>query len=289
MTKTTPKAFFQSLEEKIKAIITDPREREATIRIILSKIIKVDKIKIVINEPIFISDDTMATIDNIINRLKTHEPIQYILNECHFGDYNFYVDKNVLIPRSETEELVRFIKQKHSHQAEKPIQILDLCTGCGCIAILLKQYFQNAHVLGLDICKQALKVAKKNEKSFTNTLAIQWLHKDIFTFNTKKKFHIIVSNPPYILESQKKYMDPKVLDHEPAIALFAKKNDPLAFYKAILNIAKKTLHTEGKIYLEINEILDQPMINLLQKENFIDIAVHQDIHQKNRWISGKIQ
>ncbi len=289
MTKTTPQELFQKLEEKIQSIIIDEQEREATIKIILDSIANIDRIKLVINDYIFIADETLDQIDITIEKLKKNEPIQYILGECHFGDYNFYVDKNVLIPRPETEELVQFIKQQHRDQTGDDIKILDLCTGCGCIAIVLKEYFHYADVVGLDICKKALKTAKKNENSLTNTPAIKWIHKDIFTYNTKKKFHIIVSNPPYILESQKKYMDPKVLNYEPHIALFAKKNDPLAFYKSILNIAKKILHTEGKIYLEINEILDKDMLQLLKKEDFLDIEIHQDIHQKNRWISGKIQ
>ena len=142
MKKTRPQLLFQTLEEKIQPIIADSREKDATIRIILDKIVNIDKIKIVINDYMFIADETMDQINKTIEKLKKHEPIQYILGECHFGNYRFSVDKNVLIPRSETEQLVQFIKNQHGDQAGDPINILDLCTGCGCIAIVLQQYLK---------------------------------------------------------------------------------------------------------------------------------------------------
>ena len=198
--------------------------------ITIQKIIGLDKSKTIINSNKKLSDFQIKKINNILNRLKNNEPIQYILNESKFYDLDFKLNSNVLIPRPETEELVK-IALNHTFN-----DVLDVGTGSGCIAITLAKK-TNANITGIDICKNAILTAKENSR--INNVKVNFLKKNIFNYHPIKKFDLIISNPPYVLESEKILINKNVIDYEPHTALFVNDNDPLIFYKKIISFGKK--------------------------------------------------
>lgn len=242
--------------------------------ITIQKIIGLDKSKTIINSNKKLSDFQIKKINNILNRLKNNEPIQYILNESKFYDLDFKLNSNVLIPRPETEELVK-IALNHTFN-----DVLDVGTGSGCIAITLAKK-TNANITGIDICKNAILTAKENSR--INNVKVNFLKKNIFNYNPIKKFDLIISNPPYVLESEKILIKKNVIDHEPHTALFVNDNNPLIFYKKIISFGKKRLKNNGLILFEINEKKDQDIFNLLQKEGYFGIKIFKDIYNKNRF------
>jgi len=245
--------------------------------ITIQKIIGLDKSKTIINSNKKLSDFQIKKINNILNRLKNNEPIQYILNESKFYDLDFKLNSNVLIPRPETEELVK-IALNHTFN-----DVLDVGTGSGCIAITLAKK-TNANITGIDICKNAILTAKENSR--INNVKVNFLKKNIFNYNPIKKFDLIISNPPYVLESEKILIKKNVIDHEPHTALFVNDNDPLIFYKKIISFGKKRLKNNGMILFEINEKKDQDIFNLLQKEGYFGIKIFKDIFNKNRFVKA---
>jgi release factor glutamine methyltransferase len=222
-------------------------------------------------------------IEQVIKRLMTHEPIQYVLHEAWFCGLKFYVDKNVLIPRPETEELVEWIISDCKFPIDK-LSILDIGSGSGCIPIALKRRLGKAVVRSCDISPAALEVARRNAV----TLGVD-VHFTELDFLDKEKrdslpsFDIIVSNPPYIPEKDKKEMRLNVLDHEPGTALFVPDNDALAFYKAIAEFGKKHLNKHGVIYTEINESLGEATTAMFESEGYSS-AIKKDMQGKERMI-----
>ena len=218
-------------------------------------------------------------------RLKNFEPIQYILGTTEFFGLPFLVDKNVLIPRPETEELVDWILGQNKH---KEATILDIGTGSGCIAISLAKHLPGAKVCGLDISAEALLVAQVN--TVLNKVDIRYFNTDVLNENTWKftfeemRFDTIVSNPPYVRILEKELMSPNVIEHEPNIALFVKDEDPLLFYRKIAQLSNLHLKPEGVLYFEINEYLSLEMEKMLTKEGFKNIEIRKDIFKKDRMI-----
>ena len=261
--------FLNSLSENY-----EKNEIKSLTYITIQKIIGLDKSKTIINSNKKLSDFQIKKINNILNRLKNNEPIQYILNESKFYDLDFKLNSNVLIPRPETEELVK-IALNHTFN-----DVLDVGTGSGCIAITLAKK-TNANITGIDICKNAILTAKENSR--INNVKVNFLKKNIFNYNTIKKFDLIISNPPYVLESEKILINKNVIDYEPHTALFVNDNDPLIFYKKIISFGKKRLKNNGMILFEINEKKDQDIFNLLQKEGYFGIKIFKDIYNKNRF------
>tara|TARA_B100000575_G_scaffold285972_1_gene282021 strand:+ start:21 stop:857 length:837 start_codon:yes stop_codon:yes gene_type:complete len=242
--------------------------------ITIQKIIGLDKSETIINSNKKLVDFQIKKINNILTRLKNNEPIQYILNESKFYNLDFKLNNNVLIPRPETEELVK-IALNHTFN-----DVLDIGTGSGCIAITLAKN-TNANITGIDICKNAILTAKENSR--INNVKVNFLKKNIFNYNTTKKFDLIISNPPYVLESEKILINKNVIDYEPHNALFVNDNNPLIFYKKIISFGKKRLKNNGLILFEINEKKDQDIFNLLQKEGYFGIKIFKDIYNKNRF------
>lgn len=223
-------------------------------------------------------------IKKIIDRLIKNEPLQYILGETEFYGLRYVVNTNVLIPRPETEELVDLIinENKNTHKT-----ILDVGTGSGCIAISLKKNLPECEVNAWDISPKAIETATLNSK--TNNTDIKFKLVDILEYQPQsEKFDIIVSNPPYVLEDEKKSMDKNVLDYEPHSALFVPNNDPLLFYRKIAEFAKKTLNTNGLLYFEINSAKGQETVDLITELGFSDTVLIKDIEGKNRIIKAKI-
>jgi len=220
-------------------------------------------------------------VETIVQRLKTYEPLQYILGETEFYGLNLKVNSSVLIPRPETEELVQWIIEDNSLNSPR---ILDVGTGSGCIALALKKQIKNATVSGIDISESALEVAKQNaiqnklEVSFFQSNILNWEH---YNWNN---FDLIVSNPPYVREMEKQEMQSNVLEHEPENALFVSNQNPLIFYDRIVEFAQNYLNEYGKLFFEINEYLGNEMCNLLEHKGFVDIELRRDINGKNRML-----
>jgi release factor glutamine methyltransferase len=213
----------------------------------------------------------------IIAALKTNKPVQYILGETEFYGLKFIVNEHTLIPRPETEELVDWILKEEFSSA------LDIGTGSGCIPIVLAKN-TNAIISAIDVSEDALVVAKENAK--INGVEINFFRQDILKTTTLLKVDVIVSNPPYVLESEKELMLDNVLEYEPNLALFVADNNPLLFYKKIGELAEKSLNCGGKLYFEINEKYGNEILEMLRKIGFVDIALKKDINDKDRMLKA---
>lgn len=224
------------------------------------------------------TEEQNREIDKIIGRLQQHEPIQYILGETEFFGMPFFVDENVLIPRPETEELIELIIDENPHHQ---LSILDIGTGSGCIAIALAKQMNNANVAAWDISEGALNIAQQN--ATRNEVKVTFAHVDVLSeYPTDNKFDIIVSNPPYILDSEKKTMDSNVLKYEPHTALFVPDENGLLFYKRIADIALDLLKPSGKLYFEINQAKGKETTAMLESKRFENIKLLQDISGNDR-------
>lgn len=222
-------------------------------------------------------------IIQITKRLKNHEPIQYILGETEFYGLKLKVAPAVLIPRPETEELVKLVLDKNKNQRPG---ILDIGTGSGCIALALKNNINEAKISGVDISESALDIAKENAR--LNRLEVNFFNADILYWEKYvwNNYDIIVSNPPYVRESEKTQMHENVLNYEPQTALFVDDSDPLIFYRKIAEFAKAYLNDRGHLFFEINENLDKEMHDMLNGLGFREIELKSDINGKKRMICG---
>jgi len=237
------------------------------------------RIDVSLKSETLITPKTFEYFETIISRLLTYEPIQYILGTTSFFGLEFKVDSNVLIPRPETEELVAWIlKQTDSSQS---LKILDIGTGSGCIAVSLAKHLPNAEVYAFDASPAALEMAQYNAQQ--NGVQLHAMEANILEWTTPElQFDIIVSNPPYVRESEKEFMAPNVLEHEPHLALFVENNHPLVFYKAIVELSKQALKKEGLLYFEINEYLGENTKALCSSDIFKDVQLKTDIFGKHR-------
>ena len=219
----------------------------------------------------------------IIAQLKQEKPIQYILGETEFYGLRFLVNENTLIPRPETEELVDLILNENSKNKIPNSKILDIGTGSGCIAVSLAKNLPEAKVFALDVSEKALETAKKNAE--INKVEVEFLHQSILeTEDLKQEFDIIVSNPPYVRNLEKQEIKKNVLEYEPHLALFVEDNDPLIFYRKIVQLAQKNLSENGKLYFEINQYLGKETSELLQDLCFQNIELIKDVYGNDRMI-----
>jgi release factor glutamine methyltransferase len=234
-----------------------------------------------------VSESDLLKFHFAVKDLKRGRPIQYILGKASFYGMEFIVNSNVLIPRPETEELVkRIIDDAKSHT--ESFSILDIGTGSGCIAVALKKNLPRCHVYALDVSEEALKVAKEN--ALRNECEIHFIHADILDAATREKLPactIIVSNPPYVKSSEQSSMHENVVEHEPHLALFVPDEDALVFYKAIAATGKTKLKPGGAIYVEINEALGIDTAILFQKEGYTNVQLLQDMQGKDRMIKAE--
>lgn len=228
------------------------------------------------------SDFIKGSAASIVNQLLQDVPLQYILGETTFYGLKIGVKPGVLIPRPETEELVDMIVKENQ---QPDLKILDLCTGSGAIALALSRNIPFSKVEGIDISPTAIEVAKENAKSLKVNVEIE--KADIFSFSEHKgAFDIIVSNPPYVDESEKHDMEANVLEHEPHEALFVPDDNPLLFYKRIAEIGNETLSDGGKLYLEINPRHAAELKEMLTETGYGKVEIHKDIHGKDRFATG---
>ncbi len=265
--------------------VYDALEAEQVFYFLLEEVKQWTRVDLALHPTIEFSVEELQKMDGYLQRLLTHEPIQYILGKTHFYGLELEVNPNTLIPRPETEELVEWIIQENKHKTY--LQILDIGTGSGAIAIALAKNLPNATVWALDVSEQALQMAQKN--ALNNQVSITFLQEDILNLkDLPVKFDVIVSNPPYVRELEKVEIKPNVLNFEPHLALFVSDQKPLVFYEIITQLATQNLKGNGKLYFEINQYLPDLMKDLLMEYQFQNVVLKQDIYQNYRMISGTL-
>ena len=275
--------FTDSLEP-----VYDRREAASLAWLSISHICKIERAEYLNLKDKDIPSDKYESLLEILDELKTGKPLQYVIGETEFYGLTFKVNPSALIPRPETEELVDWILSDlgKSKTSIEGLKIIDIGTGSGCIPISLKKNLPEAQLYALDISTEALGVSKQNA-AFNQTM-VNFIQADILNLLneqlTDEKFGIIVSNPPYVTDSEKQQMLPNVLQHEPHLALFVSDNDPLIFYKAIADFTLKHSDTNGSLYLEINENLGEETVQLLKHMGFKNIELRKDLSGKDRMI-----
>lgn len=262
--------------------IYEEDETTALFSLAAEHVLQLTQIKLRMSRDNDLSHIHLQKMLSILNDLKMYKPIQHILGEAHFYGSVYKVNENVLIPRPETEELVDWIIADHS--TRKDLNILDIGTGSGCIPISLKRFLPTAKVSSIDISEKALTVARENAQALHTT--VNFIQADILNYSSEDKLDIMVSNPPYIRDLEKEQMHQNVLSHEPHLALFVSNENPLVFYKAIADLAIKTLNPGGYLYLEINEYLGEETIDMLQGKGYSNIALRKDMQGKDRMIKA---
>ena len=260
--------------------------------IILEEYMGFKRIDIVLKSDFHIDQKSLNLMQIATKQLEQEIPIQYIIGKTEFFGLPFNINKEVLIPRPETEELVeQVIKEvsliktyktdSNETTNEKQLKILDIGTGSGCIAISLKKELPSSKISAIDVSNEALRIAKKN--ALLNKVDINFIHLDILkTNNLDKLYDVIVSNPPYVRELEKKEMKNNVLNNEPHLALFVDNKNPLLFYNKIAELAKNFLTKNGQLHFEINQYLGKETIILLAEKGFKNIQLKKDIFGNDR-------
>ncbi|OIN59654.1 peptide chain release factor N(5)-glutamine methyltransferase [Arsenicibacter rosenii] len=226
--------------------------------------------------------------NQIISRLNNQEPIQHVIGTTIFCGLEFEVSPDVLIPRPETEDLVRLIMHDFADRADPieagPVQVLDMGTGSGCLAVTLARFLPTSIVTAWDVSEKALSMARRNAENLHAEVTFE--NQDLLSIpaTDTRKFDCIVSNPPYVTRSEAAQMDRNVLDYEPDVALFVEDSDPLIFYKAVADYSKAHLNADGACYVEINERFGEATRQVFEERGFRQIQVYRDIHGKDRSI-----
>ncbi len=280
--KDLKQLFINSLKD-----IYPSEEVQSFFNLLANKHLCLSRIEIAIQPDKIVSEVKVLEFKKGISRLEKFEPIQYIIGDTEFFGLPFLVNKDVLIPRPETEELVSWIINDSKN---KLANILDVGTGSGCIAISLANKLKNATVSAIDISDKALSIAKQNAS--LNKVNVNFMSVDVLKFEKSEqlishldsKYDVIVSNPPYVRMLEKELMQPNVIEHEPNIALFVEDEDPLLFYRKISQLSKQYLKQDGVLYFEINEYLSKEMKVMLDSEGFKNIEIKNDIFEKDRMI-----
>lgn len=284
---TTNQAYIDFIK-KLK-IIYDERETENIADWVFENITGLKKWERRENGANELFETYLKKIEKYLEELLQNKPVQYVLNESWFYKRKFYVNKNVLIPRPETEELVEWIIKdilEINVRDNKPTNIIDIGTGSGCIPISLKKELSKTNIAAIDISEKALTVAKKNAKDLKaeiEFLQIDFLHKN--EWNQLRKYDIIVSNPPYIPIKEKDSMKRNVTDFEPRIALFVENNDPYIFYKKMAEFTKTHLKENGKIYVEVHEDYANNVKAVFEKAG-MNTILKKDIYGKERMVKA---
>ncbi|MBR5235421.1 MAG: peptide chain release factor N(5)-glutamine methyltransferase [Bacteroidaceae bacterium] len=264
------------------AQVAEESERSAIVRAICCDILGISTTAYYLKEPIALTAEQETLLDDITQRLQQGEPLQYIEGRAPFCGMDFIVNPSVLIPRPETAELVDWIVSDHATQQP---HILDLGTGSGCIAISLSKQMPQATVEACDISEGALEVAKANNRE--NDTSVEFFHHDILDLTTPlpHSYDILVSNPPYIMQSEATDMEQHVTEWEPHTALFVPDSDALRFYRAIAEIGKTdALKPGGHIYVEINQALGKETVALFESYGYQEVSLRKDIFGNDRMI-----
>lgn len=270
--------FIQEL-----STVYDVMESENIFHILLEDWSGIRRFDISTNPETGFSDDEIARYNTALERLKKHEPIQYITGVAHFYGLEFSVNPFVLIPRPETEELVDWIiKDFEFHPNPK---ILDIGTGSGCIPVTLATNLKTAAVSAIDVSEKALEIARKNASA--NEASVDFILTDILkSENLPEKYDVIVSNPPYVRNLEKTEIRQNVLEHEPHLALFVEDTDALVFYRKIAELAINHLSENGKLYFEINQYLGEETMGILRNIGFKNVELRKDLQGNDRMIKA---
>ena len=244
-----------------------------------------DKVRLLTSREQTIDQSDLLRFHWALEDLKRHRPIQHIIGYTDFCGCRIKVNPDVLVPRPETEEIVNWIITNHSSLTTH--RCLDLCTGSGCIAIALKKAFPAADVTAVDVSPEALEIARQNAQN--NGVDICFMQADVLNGvdGLSGSYGLIVSNPPYVRDSERAQMAANVLDYDPALALFVPDDDPLRFYRAIATIAKEHLAENGQVVVEINEALGDETCAVFKAQGFTP-KVHEDFRGKPRWVSAAL-
>lgn len=258
------------------------REAEQLMRILLEDLFDIDLKRQLMEPELRIEEFQYAQLKTAVERLLAGEPVQYVTGVAHFGDLLIKVSPSVLIPRPETEEMVQRICT--TLPKEKPIRIWDIGTGSGCIAIALAKHFAEAEVFAFDVSEAALATARENAER--NAAKVHFVLDDVLHPQSEILFQPVdwvVSDPPYVCDSERAAMESNVLDWEPQNALFVPDDDPLLFYRQILTLAKNQLTPEGQVWFEINERMGEEMLLLCREMGFAEVEILTDFAEKQRF------
>jgi release factor glutamine methyltransferase len=274
------KATIQYIQKELDGLYPET-EVKAFTRLILEHVCGLDYTAQVLMRESELNSSCKGLILEIVNRLKQFEPIQYILGETEFFGLKLKVNPAVLIPRPETEELLRWISETN---VQPDSSVIDIGTGSGCMALGLKKLFPGANVSAIDYSEETLDTARGN--ATLNNLNINFFQADILKWENYrwKKFNLIVSNPPYVRESEKAAMFSNVLKYEPEKALSVSDSDPLIFYRRIAEFAQNYLKKNGCLFFEINENLGKETQHLLENAGFFTVEIKKDLFGKERMI-----
>ena len=273
--------------------IYPPGEAQALVRLIMERVCGLSTHQLLLGKGKELSDTEKFKIKEIVEGLRLHKPIQYLLGIADFYGMEFKVTPDVLIPRPETAELVERIITDYQGQAPR---ILDIGTGSGCIAISLAKHLPKAEIAAVDISPEALAVAEENAR--LNQVSVSFLELDILsegyphteetTASPIGNLNFIVSNPPYIMDKEKATMEANVLENEPHLALFVPDDDPLLFYRVIARFGQRHLVEGGHLYFEINALCGKETVAMLRQENYTEVELIQDLYGKDRIVKAKI-
>lgn len=273
----TKRHFAALLAEKFPQ-----REAEQLMRILLEDLFGIDWNQQLMNPDLRIDELQHYQLGEAVKRILAGEPVQYVTGIARFNDLLLKVSPAVLIPRPETEELV--LKIGTCLPKEKPIRIWDIGTGSGCIAIALAKHFPNAEVVAFDVSEEALQIARENAES--NGAKVTFVQDDVLNPTSDyftQPVDLVVSNPPYVCDSERAAMEANVLDWEPENALFVPDDDPLRFYRQVLALAKRQLNPDGQVWFEINARMGEEMVELCHEMGFSNAEVLADFAERPRF------
>ena len=279
------KEFKLFFNEALSAIYPKT-EIDSFFFILIEEKLKLQRIDTVLKPDFLITNKNLTDLKNIVKRLQKEEPVQYILGNTEFYGLPFLVNKNTLIPRTETEELVAWVLDEIKVLTNNKItelSILDIGTGTGCIPISLAKNLTSLNISAIDISPEALLIAKQN--AILNKVTIEFIELDILnTESLPQEYDVIISNPPYVRELEKEEIKNNVLENEPHLALFVEDENPLIFYNKIADLAKQQLSKNGMLFFEINQYLGKETVNMLVKKGFKNIQLKKDLFGNDRMI-----
>lgn len=279
----TLKEYRSCFKSKLESLYPE-EEIGSFFYILTEKFLKLKRVEVALELQRKLTSEEYTNFEDALQQLEKEVPIQYIIGETEFFGLKFKVNPSVLIPRPETEELVDWIIKDYA-EIKQSHKILDIGTGSGCIAISLAKNLPDAKVTAIDISLPALKIAKENATN--NKVSVSFQEQDILALKElKARFDIIVSNPPYIINSEKEFMHPNVVLQEPHNALFVSDEAPLVFYSKIAVLAIESLNPSGSLYFEINEAYGNKVVKMLEEKGFENVVLKKDIYGKDRMVKG---
>lgn len=277
----TAKSLFDSLVGQLKGY--RPEEARAIVFLLLEHYLLLRRTDVVAGKPVP-TNPPQPDWDELIRRLNSHEPVQHLIGTTEFCGLEFQVSPAVLIPRPETEELIRLIVRDYAETTGE-LNIIDIGTGSGCIAVTLARFLPQASVVAWDLSPEALEVAKLNAR--TLLAEVEFDQRDILNVGEeKRRFECVVSNPPYVTLSEAEHMETNVLRYEPHLALFVEDQDPLLFYKAVADFGQQHLNVGGACFVEINERFGPQTQQVFEERNYHNVQIFKDIHGKERFVKA---